>query len=100
MNWKVIFTGVIVVSLLFSSCNNSKAKFPQAEVSGLPDTDVKIKRYGKTLFELDTADFQNELKRIKPEFPLFLDADLNDSTNILQLYNYVTDTQLISIYEK
>lgn len=100
MNWKVLFTVVIAISLLFSSCNSSKAKYPQAAVSELPDTDVKIKRYGKTLFELDTADFQKELKKIKPEFALFLDADLNDSTNILQLYNYVTDTQLISIYEK
>lgn len=86
--------------LFFSSCTGSKTKFQQAKVSDLPDVTVEVKRYGQTLFELDTTDFQNELKRIKPEFPLFLDANLNDSSNILQLYKFVTDTQLISIYKK
>lgn len=100
MNWKILFVSAVVLGLVLFSCTSSKTKFPQAKVSGLPEVEVEIKRYGKTLFELDTADFQNELNRIKSEYPLFLDADLNDSANIIQLYNYATDTQLISIYKK
>ena len=75
-------------------------KFPQAEVADLPEIDIKIHRYGKTLFEIDTINFQQELKSIREEYSIFLNADLNDTSNIQQLYTYVTDTQLISIFEK
>jgi len=100
MNLKILVTGAIVLSLALFSCTSSKTKYPQAEISDVPEVDFEINRYGKTLFELDTTDFQNELKRIKPDYTLFLDADLNDSSNIRTLYNYVTDTQLISLYKK
>lgn len=100
MNWKILFAGFVLFSFGFISCSHSDLKFPQAEISEVPQIDFEVKRYGKALFELDTTDFQNELKRIKPEFSLFLDADLNDTSNVQQLYNFVSDTQLISIFQK
>lgn len=100
MNWKLFYTVLILFTFAVVSCNRTDTKFPQAKIDVLPTVDVKINRYGKALFELDTTDLQNGLKSIKPTYKLFLDADLNDSSNIRQLYNYVTDTQLISIYKK
>jgi len=100
MNWKILTTFLIAISFFFGSCNQAEMKFPQAEVADLPEIDFAIHRYGKTLFELDTINFQQELKSIREEYSIFLNADLNDTSNIQQLYTYVTDTQLISIYEK
>lgn len=91
---------LLVLSVfLLTSCSDDGYKFPQANIN-VPSYPVDIHRYGKTLFELDSNDFQNGLKNIQNEYNLFLDADLDDSTNIAQLFEYVTDTQLMSIYQR
>ena len=84
---------------IVASCNNDAYKFPQADIKSTVYP-VDIHRYGKTLFDLNKSNFQDELKGIQNNFRLFLDADLNDSANIKQLYDYVVDTQLITIYNK
>lgn len=93
------FIKIFLLALFFTSCNDSDYKFPQANIE-YAVTDISIHRYGKKLFELDRYDFKNELKNIQDEFILFLDADLNDSTNVIQLLDYVNDTQLIKIYDE
>jgi len=90
---------IFLLILFLTACNDAVYKFPQADIQ-YSVTKLKIHRYGKTLFELETNNFQNELKSIQDEFRLFLDADLNDSVNVMQLSGYVTDTQLVSIYRK
>lgn len=85
--------------LLLSGCNFDKYPFPQADIEIENVEPIEVRRYGKALFELDTADFQAGLKSIQDEFALFLAADLDDTANLNQLYNYVTDTQLIRIYK-
>jgi len=90
---------VVLALLLMASCTSSNYKFPQEEINST-DVNINIKRYGKALFELDTNNFRNELKGIKNEFPVFLNADLDDTANINQLYDYVTDTQLLKVYHK
>lgn len=99
-NLKVIAICLLTAVLMFGSCNQPKLKFPQADIENLTVIDVKVHRYGKTLFELDTSDLQNGLKNIQDEFRFFLDADLDDPASVRKLYNYVSDTQLISIYKK
>lgn len=89
----------VLLFVLLGSCNEDDYKFPQADIEA-SRYELELHRYGKTLFELDTTNFQSELKAIQNEFNLFLGADLDDSTNVIQLYDYVTDTQLISIYHK
>lgn len=90
----------LVIAAAVSACSSGGVPFPQAEIP-LDDYDkVVIKRYGKALFELDTSDFQAGLKSIRQDFSLFLDADLDDTANVNQLYRYVTDTQLITIYQR
>ena len=93
---------VIGVWALFAviSCRNKEQKAIQVNPANLSDMQVHIKRYGQALFQLDTASFTEDLKRIQPEFPYFLDADLNDTANTNQLYSFVADTQVRRIYEK
>ncbi len=86
--------------VLFSACSSDKNPFPQADVHLEKIDEVEVHRYGKALFQIDTLNMQEGLKSIQDEFRVFLDADLDDTLNINQLYDYVTDSQLISIYHK
>jgi len=97
---KRLFLLWILFGLSMHSCTNSSGDYPVIGASKLPKTEVRIKRYGKALFELDKTRFQEELKAIQAVFPQFLNDDLNDSANISKLYNFVSDTQLIALYHE
>jgi len=86
--------------VVMSSCGHSKRKIPAVPESKLPKVQVKIHRYEKALFGLNLKNFKTDLKKIKPEFLPFLNADLNDTANINKLLAYVTDTQIRYIYHK
>lgn len=93
---------VVLVCVLFAviSCRNTEQKAIRIDPADLEDVQVHIKRYGQALFEIDTTHFTEGLKKIQPAFPYFLDADLDDTANINQLYSFVADTQVRRIYEK
>lgn len=86
--------------LIMQSCSNRRTHGPVVPASKLPKTAVKIHRYGKALFSIDTLHFQEGLKKLKKQFSYFLDADLNDTANVNQLYRYVTDTNIMKVYQK
>ena len=90
---------LVFISILFFSCDNEENKFI-VDDSKLPEIQINVKRYGKALFDLDTIDLTSGLKSIKNDFPLFLNADLDDTANINQIYSFVSDTALIRIYKK
>jgi hypothetical protein len=91
---------IVLVSVLSSSCTNDATHKVYIDESKLKKTEVKIYRYGKTLFELDTSNFLTGVNNIQDEFSLFLGSDTMTDAKIAPLYEYVTDTQLISIGEK
>ena len=97
---KPIFIFIAIGVLLLNACESRKKTWFPVDQSDLPAVDLKIHRYGKALFELDTSHLQSGLKGIQNEFKLFLGADLDDSTNVQQIYDFVSDTQLIAIYKK
>ncbi|HEY9115338.1 MAG TPA: hypothetical protein VIN10_11620, partial [Bacteroidales bacterium] len=78
----------------------SKNDKPNFDITLNKKVEVKIHRYEKALFGIDTADFQNGLKGIQQEFLPFLAANLDDTVNVNQLYEFVSDTQLISLYNE
>ena len=86
--------------LLLSSCNNDIQKGPKIKKSDLPDIEISIHRYGKALFNVDTNNFLSEIKGLQNEFRLFLGDNIDDPSVLSPLYEYVTDTQLISISKK
>ncbi len=87
----LFFIAVLFVGI--ESCSNSnKRAIPVVDNSKLPKVRVHIKQYGRALFKLDTANMQAGLKKIKPEFPLFLNGNLDDTANVNQLKAFVTDT--------
>lgn len=82
------------------TCNSPKDKAPVKEVDedSLPVVEVKIKRYEKALFTLDRNKLQEGLKKIQPEFRIFLDGDLNESENIEQIRSYLEDAAIQDHY--
>ncbi len=97
------FTGLLFGAALLlglASCHTSRRNVPEVPESKLPKVQVTIHRYGKALFGLDLDNFQAGLKKLKPQFLPFLNADLNDTANVNRLYRYVTDTQILYVYHK
>ena len=90
----------ILVILFLFSCNSSKQSQWEVPAEQLPKQEVFVKSYGKVLFELDTLNFAEGLKSIQADYAEFLSGDLNDSANILKLYQFVTDTQLRMLYQR
>ena len=86
----LVFTGLF-------ACQSSNNRF-DIDISDVNIAPVKIKQYGQALFEMDKSDIPNELKRLKPEFPVFLEADLNNPENIERIRNFVEDTFLVRVY--
>ncbi len=101
MTKKNLFFGIsvllTVLMFTFSCKNENRYDIPENE---LPQINIKIKRYGKALFEADTSNLKQELKKLQKRFPVFLAGDLDDTANFNQLYEYVTDTQIIKVYRK
>ncbi|NQU31666.1 MAG: hypothetical protein HQ521_00385 [Bacteroidetes bacterium] len=94
------FLYLIISLILFNSCGNFSSKGPKIDESKLKKVDIKIHRYGKALFELDTTNFLEDVRSIQSKFSLFLGNDIENHDKIAPLYEYVTDTQLISISKK
>lgn len=94
---RLVFLLTIPFYLGLTSCNSGyKAKL-KVNTSDSEVKSLEIKQYGKALFDADTANLQATLKTLQPQFPQFLSADLNDPANIQQLYDFVSDTFLISL---
>ncbi|MGP8329211.1 MAG: gliding motility lipoprotein GldB [Methanosarcinaceae archaeon] len=91
---------LFIALLLLQSCDHGSSRGPEVEGSLLQKTDVKIHRYGKALFEIDTVDFLNGVRKIQNEFSLFLGNNIESPGKLAPLHEYVTDTQLISISKK
>ena len=82
-----------------AGCNNNNYKGPEIDKSKLENVPVKIHRYGKALFEIDTSDFFNEVNALMGEFSLFLGNSIQNQEQLKPLYEYIADTQLISLSE-
>ena len=85
----------LLLLVLLAACTSAGDRF-QADVEDIDVGQVEIRRYGRTIFGLDPDRLQEELKRIQPEFPLFLNGDLDDPETLEKMYGFVTDELLIA----
>lgn len=92
------WTAVAIIGLLSMwGCRSGDTRHP-ADLSHVEVDPVTIKQYGKAIFTLDTADLATQLKILKPEFPLFLDGDLDDPGTIQKMADFITDPKLIKAF--
>lgn len=90
----------MLIVLLCYACQNKSQQAIYIDPSELPETPVHIKRYGEALFTIDTNRFAEGLKEIQSEYSYFLDANMDDSANIGQLYDFVTDTKTRRLFKE
>ncbi len=89
-----------ILIIFITSCNFHNKRFQEVDVSDIKIGKIKIKRYEKALFEIDLNNFKSELEEISQEYKFFLDVDLDDTLNLIQIHNYITDPKLIELYHK
>lgn len=99
---KNIFKSIVFLSTIsvLASCSSNKNEKPVFDITLKNKVGVKVHRYEKALFGIDTTHFEEGLKGIQKEFLPFLAANLDDTSNLRQLYQFVSDTQLVSLYNK
>jgi hypothetical protein len=94
----ILLPALLLVALFVTSCTCNQEKKDKN-----PDTDtiikVSINRYEMVLFGLDKSKLKDELKRIQPDYAVFLDGDLNDSMNVKQLFDYLNDPLMQDNYK-
>lgn len=63
-----------------------------------PEGKIVIKRYEKALFLLDKKHLRKGLASLYPEYAYFMGNQWQDTMNILRIYNFITDPNIIELY--
>lgn len=95
----ILYLFIVVISLSFMSCNKTKSYKDKlyVEYEKFNPLNIESKFYSKALFSLDTANFNEELMRIKPDFPFFFEdiSDFDMTASFLK--DFATDTFSVKI---
>jgi len=93
----------MVITFSCRRCNKERSSVTKIDIpKEKQDTlTVKIHRYEKALFELNIKDLKHGLKKIKPEYRIFLEGgNIDDTLNIIKMKKYLTDPQVMDLYDK
>ncbi len=85
---------VILFSLILPllwSCNTGSQRNLKVDTGEIEIPVVEIMRYEKALFLINPDSLQSQLKKIAPDYPAFLGADLDDTLHIIQLHRFVSN---------
>jgi gliding motility-associated lipoprotein GldB len=93
---KIVLLGFL---FLFFSCGGDKERKFDVDLSDIKQKEITVKRYEQALFGMDSENIKNEIQPIAKEFPVFLQGDLDDSLNIMQLRNFITDPSIQKLHE-
>ncbi|MBN2175746.1 MAG: hypothetical protein JW731_16570 [Bacteroidales bacterium] len=83
--------------LLLFSCLEPENRF-DIDASKVDVNQVKIKRYEQALFNLDPNHLKEGLRTLQPEFPIFLEGDVEDTISLMRIREFINDTLLQSVY--
>ena len=90
----------LALCLVLASCHEKKPAY-KAKLDIHPEPyDLQFERYEDVLFNLDTANFQQELIRIQDQYHAFLNGDLNNPNAVRYLKDFATDPFCRSLYGK
>ncbi len=90
---------ILSVCLAIFSCKHKNNNKLIIEIPKEEKVDIKIHRYEKVLMNVDANNLKNELKKYKADYMLFLDGNLDDTLNLISLYNFISDPTLHEIYD-
>lgn len=90
----------LLVILVMVSCQEKAPAYKANLNIKAEPYDLEFDRYEDVLFNLDTADFQNELMKIQDRYRVFLNGDLNDLDAVQYLEDFATDPFSIFLYDE
>ena len=98
---KLVLKSLLIFSLIsvLFSCGNSKDRTEDVDLSEVKEVKVEISRYEQALFSMNPDNIEIEIKEVANEFPQFLQGDLSDSLNIMQLHDFISDPTILRLYE-
>ena len=96
---KVSVFSLLVIFLLLFSCKSKNNNTLLVEIPDNKKVEIKIHRYEKVLMTVDANNLKKELAKYKAEYMLFLDGNLEDSLNLVKIYNFISDPTLHEIYD-
>ena len=88
----------LIISFSCKQCNEKKIRISKKELPKEDTLNIKIHRYEKALFGVELKNLKQELKKLCPEFVFFLNENLDDTTNLIQIRAYLTDPLILSLY--
>ena len=91
---------LLAFCLLLVSCEPKQPDYKQKLAVRTEPCHLQFDRYEDILFNLDTADFQQELTRIQEPYQVFLSGDLNNPDAVRYLKDFATDPFCRSLYCK
>ena len=96
----IVKTLTFLCLFLMAACQKQEPAY-KAKLNVKPEAyDLEFDRYEEVLFNLDTADFQQELKRIQDRYKVFIGGDLNNPQAVQYLKDFATDPFSITLYDK
>lgn len=91
---------LLAICLMMAACQeNASAYKAKLDIKTEP-YNLEFDRYEETLFNLDTANFQQELMKIQDRYRVFLDGDLNDLEAVSYLKDFAVDPFSITLYNR
>jgi len=93
---QIVGLSILLIFISLISCQTEKNRL-DVDISHIDIAHVEVKRYEQKLFEINPADLASELKKIQPDYGVFLNGDLTDTLNLIRLANYIDDTLLRNV---
>ncbi len=91
---------IITLALLVASCQEKTPVYKaKLDIKAEP-YDLEFDRYEDVLFNLDTADFQQELIKSQDRYRVFLSGDLGNTEAVQYLKDFATDPFSVFLYQK
>ena len=91
---------IILLALITIACQKQTPAYKaKLDVKPAP-YDLQFERYEDVLFNIDTANFQNELKRIQDHYRVFLGGDLDNPAAVKYLKDFAVDPFSVNLYNK
>jgi len=91
---------IIILALMAVSCQDKAPAYKVKLNVKTEPYDLQFDRYEDVLFNLDTADFQQELMKKQDRYRVFLSGDLNNSDAVQYLKDFATDPFSITLYNE
>ena len=91
---------LLVLFFAMAACQEQEPAYKSKLDIKTEPYDLEFSRYEDVLFNLDTANFQEELMKVQDQYRVFLSGDLNNPEAVKYLKDFATDPFSIVLYQR